>query len=133
MLERNKSGKMFISWDLSHIFHNSYIFKLIFPFKSNMFQKCVFQIPPFPWLKYTSSVCSLNKSCKNTLWYQIMQIGTHLDPTPVRVTWFYCPQICKWFQSYIFMVSYKLTIHNLWHLFVTFDLHLYIDKPISSN
>ena len=45
------------------------------------------------------------------------------------------PQVCKWVKFYIFLSSYKLTSHNLWPSFVTFDLvnmwgflH-YINKP----
>ena len=45
------------------------------------------------------------------------------------------PQVCKWVKFYIFRLSYKFTLHDLWPLFVTFDLmnmwrflH-YINKP----
>ena len=44
-------------------------------------------------------------------------------------------QVCKWVKLYIFMISYKLTSHDPWPLFVTFDfmniwrfLH-YINNP----
>ena len=52
-----------------------------------------------------------------------MQIGTwpwshtywgHMDLTG--------PQVCKWVKFYIFRLSYKLTSHDLWPSFVTFDL-----------
>ena len=32
------------------------------------------------------------------------------------------PQVCKWVKFYIFRLSYKLTSHDLWPSFVTFDL-----------
>ena len=31
------------------------------------------------------------------------------------------PQVCKWVQFYIFRLSYKLTSHDLWTSFLTFD------------
>ena len=47
-----------------------------------------------------------------------------LDPTPAF--WGHIvligPQVCKWVKFYIFRLSYKLTSHDLWPSFVTFDV-----------
>ena len=73
-------------------------------------------------------------ACRRSLW--MMQI----DTWPWSHTcWGHMvligPQVCKWVKSYIFRLSYKLTLHDLWPSFVTFDLRNiwrflhYINKP----
>ena len=67
-------------------------------------------------------------------WYKLQ-----IDTWPWSHTWWghmvlTGPQVCKWVKFYIFRLSYKLTLHDLWPSFVTFDhknmrfLH-YINKP----